>query len=704
MITPPFVCRPIYVGICLLALHAASSAQSAPPPATLKEITVTGNPLGAADSIAPAAVLTGTPLLLQRESTLGETLAHTPGVSSTYFGPNASRPIIRGQDGDRIRVLQNGGGSVDASGLSFDHAVPQDPLTIERIEVLRGPGALQYGGSAVGGVVNVIDNRIPREALFDGKGGLTGKVDLGLASGDASKNAGFALETGTDRYALHADASARKSGDVAAPINLPCTKPGAPSLARRICNSAADAQSVSLGGSLFFDRGYVGAAVTSYRSTYGTVAEDDVTIRMRQERYALEGQVRLGGAIESIKAQLSSSVYSHTEFDGAAPKTTFNNNGQSLRVEARHAPWGAVKGVIGLQAESGRFSADGAEAFAPYSRSASAALFAFEEWAHSWGKLSAGARLESASVASGGNPALARFTPGSNRFNLRSYALGGLWNAAPAWQLTSNLSYSERAPKDYELYANGPHGATGAYEVGNAQFAKEQATSLDAGLAWKNGPHKAALTAFSSRFQNYIYLDPTGVNRDAAGNGAGGVGVTDVANPGFSDQSGGTSAVLPEFNYRQVRARFYGLEASGTARLLETGGQTIDLELRGDLLRADNLTLGQALPRIAPARLGATLAWAQGPWSARIGVDATAKQTRVPLGQSATEGYALWNAALTYRTTIKAPEGGQVLWYAKLGNATNRLAYSATSILTQTAPGKAPLPGRSLKVGMQASF
>src|SRR3990167_7754439 len=143
----------------------------------LPVVTVTGNPNGASDLIAPAETYSGANLLLRSRSTLGETLDGTPGVSSSYFGPNASRPIIRGLDGDRVRILQNSGASVDASGMSNDHAVPSDPIAMERIEVLRGPGALMYGGSAVGGVVNVIDNRIPQERLFDANGGVSGKLN-----------------------------------------------------------------------------------------------------------------------------------------------------------------------------------------------------------------------------------------------------------------------------------------------------------------------------------------------------------------------------------------------------------------------------------------------------------------------------------------------------------------------------------------------
>jgi iron complex outermembrane receptor protein len=188
------------------------------------------------------------------QATLGETLDGTPGISSTYFGPNASRPVIRGLDGDRIRILNNGGAVADASSLSYDHAVTVDPLSIERIEVLRGPGALQYGGSAVGGVVNVIDNRIAREALFDAQGGITGKVDLGLASGNAEQGGGFLLEAGNNHYALHADVFNRSTGDVAVPVTLACSKPGAPGLVNKICNSASDTRGAAVGSSVFSTR------------------------------------------------------------------------------------------------------------------------------------------------------------------------------------------------------------------------------------------------------------------------------------------------------------------------------------------------------------------------------------------------------------------------------------------------------------------
>ena len=609
------------------SVHAQQAISSAAKPATvtLKEVTITGNPLGATDLISPATVYSGQGLLLRSQSTLGETLDGTPGVSSTYFGPNASRPVIRGLDGDRIRILQNSGASLDASGLSFDHAVPSDPISMERIEVLRGPGALLYGGNAVGGVVNVIDNRIPREALFDAKGGVAGKLDFGISSGNAEKRAGLLLETGTDRYALHVDVFGRQTEDVSVPIDLACTKATSPAVQRKICNSAATASGGALGGSVFFNQGYVGLSVSDFRTNYGTVAEDEVTIDMRTRRYALEGEIRgLGGLLQSVKAQASRTEYTHTEFGGSETGTVFKNNGSDLRVQARHARFGALDGVVGVQLDESQFSADGAEAFAPYSSTRQSALFAHEELSTSWGKLSFGARVESVNVESKGNPQVARFTPASRSFNPTSYALGALWNVASQWQLTGNLSYSERAPKDYELFADGPHVATNAYEVGNASFSKEQSTNLDIGVKWARGANNLGISAFVNQFNNYIALDATGLLRDSDGNG-----------DNISLESGGAAGILPEFAYSQVGARFTGLEASGNIRLLE-GRQTLDLALSADLVRATNTTTGQNLPRIAPARVGAALAWSQGAWGAGFAINHVAAQNDVAPGQPTT--------------------------------------------------------------------
>jgi iron complex outermembrane recepter protein len=673
-----------------LAFSVCTSAVTAQ--VTLKQVTVTGNPLGATDVVAPAAQLSGTDLLLRSQSTLGETLTSLPGISSTYFGPNASRPVIRGMDGDRIRLLQNGGSALDLSNLSNDHAVAADPISVERIEVLRGPAALLYGGNAIGGAVNLIDNRIPREAAP----GVLGKADVGYATGGRERSGAILVEGGTERFGLHADAFARQQGEASVPLQLSCTQSGVTRIQNRICNSAASSSGGALGGSMFFDRGYLGMSATSYGSTYGAVAEDEVTIDMKTDRYALEGEVRVGGVLQSIKGRLGRTKYRHTELDAGIPGTEFRTRGTDMRLEARHAKMGEVEGVVGLQVDNTQFSADGTEAFAPYSRSQQAGMFLYEELPLAWGKLNFGARAERVRVASLGNPLLARFAPGSRSLNPVSSSVSALWNLAPDWQLTGSVAQSERAPKDYELYANGPHVATGAYELGNAAMAKERSNHLEAGLQWKRGRNLVRIDAYNSRFSNYIALLPTGSARDSAGNS----GVRDCGD-GTSLESGCSARVMPEMGYRGVRATFRGLELTGTSRVWDSAGGAVDIKLRADAVRAVNSTQGEPLPRIAPARIGATALWTRGVWSSQVGFDHYTRQDRVPIGDRPTSAYTLWHVAATYRVESS---GATLQWYARLDNASDTLAYSATSVLTQTLPGRVPLPGRGIKVGLRANF
>ncbi len=645
-------------------------AQSAVPGAS-PEIVITGNPLGRDSTTVPVSNLGRADLLERGQSTLGETLDGLPGVSSTYFGPNASRPIIRGLDGERIRVLNNSASSLDVSALSYDHAVPLDVLSTDRVEVLRGPAALLYGGSAVGGVVNVIDNRIPRAPVS----GVLGKAQLQAGTGNDERSVAGLVEVGNERLVLHLDGFDRRTGDVRVPVPLECNKPGSPANARRICNSASTARGGAIGASTFWDHGHVGASVNTYQSDYGTVAEDEVTIGMKTTRYALEGQVRqLPGWFDSVKARLSHTDYQHTELEGAQAGTVFGNQGQDLRVEARHRPLAGWQGVVGVQTESSRFSAVGDEAFAPFSRTRSQALFVHEELPTSWGQVTAGARWESVRVASLGNPELARFDEGigSKKFTPFSVAIGSVFKLSPTWSLTGHTALTQRAPKDYELFANGPHLATQAWEIGNQDLGLEKSKSLDAGVQWKSGPHSLQVTAFASQFANYIGLMNT---------------------PDIEED-------LPVQLYQGVKAQFRGLEASGRQRLWQ-GASTLDLDWRADSVRATHGSTGEPLPRIAPLRVGASLVHAQGPWSAKLGADWHAAQKRVPEGSVATGAYTLVNASLSYRQKLDATV---LNWFARLDNLSDQLAYSASSILTSTAFGKSPLPGRSFKLGVQATF
>ena len=641
----------------------------------VQEIVITGNPLSKSQVSSAVSSLSGLSLLEQGQSTLGETLNHLPGVSSTYFGPNASRPIIRGLDGDRIRVLSNSGASMDASSLSYDHAVPMDVLSTERIEVLRGPSALQYGGSAIGGVVNVIDNRIPRQKMQ----GIVGKAQSQFASGNRERSNGAMLEVGQGNWVFHADAFDRRTGDVKVPQNLSCSKTGTPVLASRICNSASDGQGGAVGASLFLDRGYIGMSVNSYQSNYGTVAEDEVTIGMKSQRASLEGEWRPETKfIQSLNFQTSQTDYKHTEFDAGEAATLFANKGHDVRFQLRHKPWrtasGVWEGVWGWQSEKGKFSADGSEAFAPFSNNRTQALFLIEEYAVGQTRFNLGVRRENVTVESLGNPdpTVDRFELGTRKFSPQSLASSLSWQVLPQWRLSANASRVERAPKDYELFANGPHIATAAWERGNSNLGLEKANSFDVSADWQQGPNQFKVTAFQSKFSNFIGL----------------LGTTEIEED------------LPVQVYQGVRAKFSGVEASAQRRLLQAAS-TLDLALKADTVRAHNLSTNEPLPRISPVRLGASLIHASGPWSARFGFDWHAAQNRVPAGNEITEPYTLWHGFVNYKQKLS---GTTLNWFGKIDNISKQWAYSATSILTTTAKGQSPLPGRSVKLGVMATF
>ncbi len=680
----------------------------------LDDVTITARNLERSDLMVPAQQLSGAALTQRQGSTLGETLDNLPGIANSAFGPNVGRPVIRGMDGDRIRILQNSGSNMDMSALSNDHGVPIDPLTTERIEVLRGPATLLYGGSAMGGVVNVIDNRIARERTFDAKGGVMGKAEVRAGGAADERSTGAMVEAGNDKFVLHVDAFDRSTKNLRVPKDMSCGEaPAATPNGRRVCNSASNSKGAAVGGTLLFDRGYLGLSTSEYRSTYGTVAESDpmVTIGMLRRHHVMEGLLREVGVFQDVKFQLGHTSYKHTEFETpqATDGTRFDNKGHDFRLEGRQRNISLsngmqLEGVVGLQNERSHvqaLDAAGVVALLPPSRTRSTGVFTYQALKTSWGQLSAGARADHVQVQSfvDSGP-LGEIPAQSQQFKPMSFALGAMRNlrqgeAQNGWQLSTNLSLSQRAPKDYELFAHGEHAATGTYEIGQPNIGLEKGTQLDVGGEWKQGAHKFGITGFASQFSNYISLQSTGEYWD--GN------ALIQPPPGSGD--------LPAYTFQGVRARFYGIES--TAKIRMVAGQdavltsngaygAMDLELRADVVRAQDLTHDKPMPRIAPMRLGADAVWSRNAWGARFGVMHAAAQNRVPDGGITAAGHTLWNAGLNYRTHSGPTHW---LWFAKLDNITNKLAYSSTSVLTQTMGTNAPpIAGRSLKVGAQVSF
>jgi len=686
----------------VLAPHLQAQGVPANPPAA--DVTVTSSPLGSSlfELAAPASVMEGPALRMRAAGTLGETINNMPGVSSTYFGPNASRPVIRGLDGDRIRILQNGIGTQDASSLSFDHATAVEPITLERIEVVRGPAALMYGGNAVGGVVNVIDKRIPTGPIS----GFGGSVEARAGGAERESAGAVSLDGGNGQLAMHADYYGRRTGNLRIPgfqrsefdrqngAAVPYCNGDEP--VGYTCNSGSRSEGGAVGASATWDNGYAGLSFGNFRSNYGTVAEPAVRIGMRSNTWNAASEVReLGQFFKTLKLKFGQTDYQHTEFDAGVAQTTFKNKGHEGRVELTHAAWGPFSGgAIGAQFGKSDFSAIGAESLIPITQSRADAMFAYEEMIAGKLRLSFGGRFERASVRSEGggpneaDPARALF--GAPRyggaqqrdFNLGSGSLGAVYRLTPAYALAANLSYTERAPTYYELYANGPHAATGAYEIGNAGFNKERSTAVDLSLRYRQGGNSFSAGVFYNRFQDFITLAATGQQKDEDG------AVPPVGAERFN-----------EFVYRQVPAVFQGFEVEGRHTLISSPGSTLVVDARSDYVHATNKNTGEPIARVAPLRFGLGLTWFTGPWTARGEINTAASQRRVPQSQNErqTGEYALINAQLSYRFSTGAARG---LAFVKLSNLGNVTARMATSQLREIAP----LGGRALSAGVRFDF
>jgi iron complex outermembrane receptor protein len=703
------------LAIASLFHGGAAFAQAVGSPGTqvLAPVVVTGTPIGSElfELVAPVTTLSGRALQQRQATTLGEMLNETPGVSSSYFGPNASRPVIRGLDGDRVQILQNGSGVIDASAASPDHAVSIEPLNVERVEVVRGPATLMYGGNAIGGVVNVIDARIPQSAPARPIGGA---VDTRFGSNNRERSGGFRIDGGNDRIALHVDASRRITDDLRIPGFQYSRRyrdrlqangsldPGDDGPRGRLANSASETENVGVGGSfLFGDRGYAGLAYSDYSTRYGTVAEPDVRIGMHQKRLEFASEIRPAGDgfVRNVRTKFAHSDYRHTEYDRSDPGTLFTNKGWDGRVELQHRPFGRVQGAFGVQATSFRFNATGDEAFLPPTETSRFAGFVYEEWAATDRlRFSAGGRLENYRIRASdfldgsgalvndatGNP----LTSAEHKYNLRNGALGAAYALGGGWTLSGNATYSERGPNYQELYAFGPHLATAAFEIGDRGLSKERSRAFDLGVRRRGEAWGGSVTAFNQKFSNFIAQLASGICYDAGtraptGNNA----PCDNGNDEFE-----------AFNFTAVPATFRGVEADGRVRAWGRGTHWVDLEVRADYTRATNDATGQPLPRIPPLRFGGGVVYRAERWGGRLDVLRAQAQNRTAANETATDGYTRVDATASYTMRLGAGVTGE--WFLRGVNLLNQDIRYSTSFLKDIAPaGK-----RGVIAGLRASF
>jgi iron complex outermembrane receptor protein len=683
--------------LLLTAAASLASAQSAAPgppvapaakeaPINLEDFVVTASPFSRAQDevAAPTTVLAGPRLDLRRQPSLGETLAAEPGVSSTYFGPGASRPVIRGLGGDRIRVLASGVGTLDASVVSPDHAVSLDPLLVDRVEIVRGPATLLYGGSAVGGVVNVIDTRIPdmRPAAP-----LTGRFEARLGSAAEERSRAGVLVGHAGPLVWRLDGFRRDTADLRipgfaeAPDRLAEHNPvlEGPPARGRLPNSATAARGAAFGAAWVEDAGHVGFSYNGFNSLYGVpghehhpddagpAADAGVRVDLRQRRWDFHGEwLRPVGALRAARFQLGLGDYRHDEMEGVVVGTRFKNRSHEGRLELLHERFGAFEGALGAQLARSDFAAAGAEAFVPPSVTDNRAVFLFEEAEFKPFTWQLGTRVERqriAPVAASGRPA--------RRHNGASFSGGLVYAPSETWTVSVSLSRSERLPNAQELFADGPHAGTGAYEIGDAALANEVATGLDVSLRRRSGHVTGAFTVFVNRFAGYIFELATGAVDPEHG--------------------------LPVYRFVQHDARTVGAETELIVHLHEAKSHRADLRLTADTVQALDRTGGRPLPRTTPSRLGVAFDWRAGAFSGTLGARRADRARRLAPAETPTAGYTLVEAGVVRHFSV-ARLTGEV--FARVANATDVEARVHTSFLKDVAP----LAGRDLTVGLRVGF
>lgn len=620
---------------------------------------------GLVDFVPSVTKLKAPELTKRRQTSIGDTLSSEAGVQSTTFGPSASRPVIRGLDGDRIRVLQNSLGTLDASTQSLDHAIPVDTLTIDEMEIVRGPMSLLYGSSAVGGIVNLVTNRIH----YTYEEGLFSKF---LVQGETVNNgvsSAAHLNYGKNKWMFHIDGSTRNLGDQEIPgyarsSKLRSTDPQPDEAKDKLPNSFNKQDNIAVGVSRILDRGYYGLSFNHFNTLYGSVADPDVAIDMTQNRFEFHGEYRPeGGSIRKYKLKSAQSDYFHKELEGDVTGTTFKNRGNETRIEAVNRA-GAFNGVTGIQTQIFDFSAKGDEAFLPGSENSKIALFTFQQYSFGKNALRAGGRVESIDIK---KESSSNFGPSDKKnYTGLNASLGHCYDFTKKHTLESTVSYSERAPTFQELYSNGEHVATGTFEQGDSTLIKEKATAFE--VTYKINSERNIFTGsvYSQVFKDYISLNPTG----------------------------GDVGGVPVYLYEQVDALFYGVDMENRNEIRKMEKGSLFLVNKFDLVRAKDTDSGYNLPRISPPRFSAGLEYEAGKWSGDVEVQYVAHQTKVAPEETRTEDYALTNLGYTYRLV---GETRSVDFFARVRNLFDVEARNHVSTLKDLAP----LPGRNFIVGAQ---
>jgi iron complex outermembrane receptor protein len=699
----------------------------------LSEVEVSSTPLStsAFESAQPVSTISQEQLQKQGALTLGDALSNQLGISSTGYAPGASRPVIRGLDGDRVRVLQDGVGTLDASTTSPDHAVGIEPINIERVEVIRGPAALKYGTTAIGGAVNIIDNRIPQklaEDTVDTRAEINGNTNNNARSAAASVDANL----GELPVVLHVDGFSRTSDDIRIPgfARTPALRAATENEAHdddhdddhneaedhdedhdkvvdsrgRLRNSASEADSFTIGTSVVDGEDFIGVSVNSFNTNYDVPGEHAITIDLEQQRLDLKGKtVKPMDGVEAMEFRAGVSNYKHQELEGAEIGTVFKNDGFEGRYELTHSPIGMFKGIVGLQAQRSELSATGEEAFLPKTETKIGSLFFFEEAEIEEDlKFNFGGRLDDQSTSTDAYRAFGageqQLVANSQGFTTFSASAGTIWNPYKDYAVALSIAHTERAPTGTELFANGPHFATSTFEVGDPTLDTEKSWGFDLSLRKRNGPITGSIGLFYNRFSNYIGLLPTGQISGKDGEAED----HDEEHEDDHDDDHDHHAALPIYRFESINADIYGVESElvyhlfdGTAE--EERRNKFNLFFRPDFTIAMNRDSNDPLPRIPPVRLRIGTEYQCEDFGADLEIQQVFRQSRTAEFETGTASYTFLNVGIHQDFELsKLP----LQFYLRGLNLLNEKARNHISFLKDVAP----LPGMGVLGGVRVNF
>jgi iron complex outermembrane receptor protein len=609
------------------------------------------------ESYQPTTVLAGQDLAKQLQSGLGATLANQPGVAERSFGPGPSRPIIRGLDGDRVLILEDGQRVGDLSSQSGDHGVSVNPASASVIEVVRGPATLLYGSNAIGGLVNVISDAIPTKPVDGTHGGATFDVAT------AAKEVGAAADllVGNKKWALHASGSGRRNGDVDTPDGP-------------VENTQSRGGFASVGAGWTGERGYAGASYGYDDTKYGVpfVEEGQIQLTPRRHMFGLRaGADHLGGPFSSYRVLFGYRDYQHDELEGDEIGTRFSNRTADVNLHVKHRQIGRLTGTVGFSHFDRAFAAIGEEALAPPVDERATALFLYEEltWPHA--TLQFGGRVNWAAFRPDGGLLARNFTDGSASIGLL------LQPAAAKDKLTIALSLARAArnPALEELYFFGVHPGNFAFEVGSDRLGSEVGLGLDASLRWRHRRFSGEVTYFRNSIDNYIFRNPLTPEEFAE------------RFPGEDPED------FPIVEFAAADSLLQGIEAHADVEL----ASGIVAEFGYDLVRGNLRATNAPLPRIPPMRYRGGVKYQRNALQAGAEVIAVTRQDRVFGAETPTDSYTLLKLFGAYSFNA----GGAVNTITvRLDNATDELYRNHLSLIKDFVPEM----GRNLKVVYSVKF